>query len=190
MKKERLLAARAIVLLLLCISGSLFTQAQTVVNPSQNEAVGTMQNPGLQPASMNTIDNTGYGYFSTVPAEKTQTVTAKAEVKNPLSVQLTEKQQKRFEKIYGHLEKRMNKKSDVGGAALSVNIFSLLSMIFGILSLFSYYGAFLLGLLAIIFGIIGLNNAASNQDRTFAWIGIITGAIGIILWSTLIIVVI
>jgi hypothetical protein len=59
------------------------------------------------------------------------------------------------------------------------------SFILGILSLFAYYGAFVLGVLAIIFGAIAIkrirNSGGSLRGNTLAWIGLICGIISIAL---------
>ena len=57
------------------------------------------------------------------------------------------------------------------------NGFSIASLVLGILGLFSYYGL-LLGPLAIIFGIIGLN----REGRGMALAGLILGILDIIIW--------
>lgn len=66
-----------------------------------------------------------------------------------------------------------------------VHVFHLAvaSFILGLISLVSYYGAFILGLLAIIFGIISLHrirmSGGAYRGNTFAWIGLICGIIAI-----------
>jgi hypothetical protein len=65
---------------------------------------------------------------------------------------------------------------------------AIASFVLGILSLFAYYGAFLLGLLAIIFGIIAIRKVKNEGYRgnTLAWLGLIFGIIGIILATVII----
>lgn len=62
---------------------------------------------------------------------------------------------------------------------------AIASFVLGIISLFSYYGAFVLGLLAIIFGIIAIhkirNSGGTYRGNTFAWLGLIFGIIAIII---------
>jgi len=62
---------------------------------------------------------------------------------------------------------------------------AIASFVLGIVSLFAYYGAFVLGLLAIIFGIISIrkirNSGGTYRGNTFAWIGLICGIIAIAL---------
>jgi hypothetical protein len=62
------------------------------------------------------------------------------------------------------------------------------SFVLGLLSLFAYYGSFLLGVLAIIFGIIAIRKIRNEGFRgnTLAWLGIIFGIIGIILATIII----
>lgn len=62
---------------------------------------------------------------------------------------------------------------------------AIASFVLGIISLFAYYGAFVLGLLAVIFGLISIHRIRKGEGtykgNTFAWIGLICGIIGIIL---------
>jgi hypothetical protein len=60
---------------------------------------------------------------------------------------------------------------------------AIASFVLGLVSLVSYYGAFLLGLLAIIFGVIAINKIRNGGYRgnTLAWIGIICGIVSIVL---------
>jgi hypothetical protein len=67
---------------------------------------------------------------------------------------------------------------------------AIASFVLGIISLFAYYGAFVLGLLAIIFGAISIhkirNSGGTYRGNTFAWIGLICGIIAIVLASIII----
>ncbi|HEX8517357.1 MAG TPA: DUF4190 domain-containing protein [Bacteroidia bacterium] len=60
---------------------------------------------------------------------------------------------------------------------------AIASFVLGLISLFAYYGAFVLGVLAIIFGAISLrkikNSAGAYRGSTFAWIGLICGIVSI-----------
>ena len=62
---------------------------------------------------------------------------------------------------------------------------AIASFVLGIISLFAYYGAFVLGLLAIIFGAIAIhkirNSGGTYRGNTLAWIGLICGIIAIAL---------
>jgi hypothetical protein len=64
------------------------------------------------------------------------------------------------------------------------------SLIFGILALVAWYGAFLFGILAIVFGIIALGNISAYPDvlygRRMAMVGIILGIIALIIWTAVI----
>jgi hypothetical protein len=70
-------------------------------------------------------------------------------------------------------------------AEAHTNRLAIASFVLGIISLFAYYGAFVLGLLAIIFGLIAIHKIRKGEGtykgNTFAWIGLICGIIGIIL---------
>lgn len=63
---------------------------------------------------------------------------------------------------------------------------AIASFVVGIISLFSYYGAFVLGILAIIFGAIALKKIRNEGYRgsTLAWIGLICGIVSIALILT------
>jgi hypothetical protein len=65
---------------------------------------------------------------------------------------------------------------------------AIASFVLGILSMFAYYGAFVLGVLAIIFGIIAIHKVRKEGYRgnTLAWLGLIFGIIGIILTTIII----
>jgi hypothetical protein len=67
---------------------------------------------------------------------------------------------------------------------------AIASFILGLVSLVAYYGAFVLGLLAIIFGAIAIhkirNSGGAYRGNTLAWVGLICGIIAIAL--TLIII--
>lgn len=65
---------------------------------------------------------------------------------------------------------------------------AIASFIIGIISLFSYYGAFVLGILAIVFGAIALKKIRNEGYRgsTLAWIGLICGIVSIALTLALI----
>jgi hypothetical protein len=66
---------------------------------------------------------------------------------------------------------------------------AIASFVLGILSMFAYYGAFLLGVLAIVFGIIAIRKIGREgtyRGNTLAWLGIIFGIIGIILATVII----
>jgi len=59
---------------------------------------------------------------------------------------------------------------------------AIASFVLGIISLFAYYGAFVLGLLAIIFGAISIHRiryGGGYRGSTFAWLGLIFGIIAI-----------
>jgi len=60
---------------------------------------------------------------------------------------------------------------------------AIASFVLGIISLFAYYGAFVLGVLAIIFGAIAIHRIrmgdGSYRGNTFAWLGLIFGIIAI-----------
>jgi len=62
---------------------------------------------------------------------------------------------------------------------------AIASFVLGIISLFAYYGAFVLGLLAIIFGAIAIHKIRKGEGtykgNTLAWIGLICGIIAIAL---------
>lgn len=72
--------------------------------------------------------------------------------------------------------------------------FAVASLIFGILAVISYYGAFLFGLLAIIFGAVALSNISNNPDvlygRRMALAGILLGIIAIVVWAIVLLAVI
>lgn len=67
---------------------------------------------------------------------------------------------------------------------------AIASFVLGIISLVAYYGAFVLGLLAIIFGIIAIhkirNSGGAYRGSLLAWLGLIFGIIAIV--GTLIII--
>ncbi|MCW3072712.1 MAG: hypothetical protein JWO44_2602 [Bacteroidetes bacterium] len=67
---------------------------------------------------------------------------------------------------------------------------AIASFVLGIISLFAYYGAFVLGLLAIIFGAVAIHKIRKGEGtykgNTLAWVGLICGIIAIAL--TLIII--
>lgn len=74
---------------------------------------------------------------------------------------------------------------------MAVNTMALLAFIFGILALVTYYGAFLFGVLAIIFGIIGIGQTSPGETgRILAILGLVFGILGLILWPVVIFVVI
>jgi hypothetical protein len=62
---------------------------------------------------------------------------------------------------------------------------AIASFVLGLISLFAYYGAFVLGVLAIIFGAIALrkirNSAGAYRGSTFAWIGLICGIVSLVI---------
>jgi hypothetical protein len=65
------------------------------------------------------------------------------------------------------------------------------AFVLGILSIFAYYGAFVLGLLAIIFGVIALHHihdSGGYRGSTMALIGLICGIVGIALITSIIII--
>jgi hypothetical protein len=69
------------------------------------------------------------------------------------------------------------------------NRLAIASFVLGLLSLFTYYGAFVLGVLAIIFGLIAIHKIRKGEGTkgsTFAWIGLICGIVGVILATYLI----
>lgn len=61
---------------------------------------------------------------------------------------------------------------------------AIASFVLGIISLVAYYGAFVLGLLAIIFGVIAINKIRNSggayRGNLLSWIGLICGIIAII----------
>lgn len=60
---------------------------------------------------------------------------------------------------------------------------AIAAFVLGIISLFAYYGAFVLGVLAIIFGAIAIHRIRASggayRGNTFAWLGLIFGIIAI-----------
>lgn len=74
---------------------------------------------------------------------------------------------------------------------LAHSTLAILSFVFGLLALVSYYGAFLFGVLAIVLGIIALSQVGAGEPgHTLAVLGIIFGIIGLIIWPVVIFVVI
>jgi hypothetical protein len=69
------------------------------------------------------------------------------------------------------------------------NLLSILAFIFGILAFIGYYAAFLFAIAAIILGAIALKRGASGTMRLFAILGIVFGALAILLWLILFILV-
>jgi hypothetical protein len=66
---------------------------------------------------------------------------------------------------------------------------AIASLVLGILSLFAYYGSFVLGLLAIIFGVIAMrrirNEPSTYRGSKMALIGLICGIVGIIIATSI-----
>jgi hypothetical protein len=67
---------------------------------------------------------------------------------------------------------------------------AIASFVLGIISLFAYYGAFVLGLLAVIFGAIAIHkirkSGGTYRGNTMAWLGLIFGIIAIVLTTVII----
>jgi hypothetical protein len=90
--------------------------------------------------------------------------------------------------VKNHVKKEVKKmiKPFTNLKAGRFNGFALASMILGILALISYYGAFVLGVLAVIFGIIALRRIRENPEmggRGMAIAGLVCGIVALVIMT-------
>lgn len=79
-------------------------------------------------------------------------------------------------------------KAVAGDGDTRVNGFAIAGMVCGIVALFAYYGAFVLGVLAVIFSAIALNKirTSGERGRMMAIAGLICGIVAIAIVATIV----
>lgn len=126
-----------------------------------------------------------------VPEEKTSEAVASA---NKSDIGITKKES-RFPLIQRHTDGSEIRKSDSKKFTFTPNLkpralreggtyngFAIASMVLGILALVTYYGAFVFGVLAIVFGAIALKRIRNNPDQKgkgMAIAGLICGIVAL-----------
>ncbi len=180
------------VILLIGITARLNAQTETPENLSSPEQALTDENSiGKQPSAFGEEEKLmDEIYVSTdkeitnksvhpdrVYSQKNQPVT-KLGVEKPFDRKL-DKVFTKISKITG-IDMTSTAQEDIGG----IELFSLLGFILGILALFSFYGAFLLGVLGLIFSIMGMKRAPKGStSRIFAIIGLICSILALLGWA-------